>query len=90
MAAGGSGTTTVQDTLGFINNQDAGVDSITFTNPVNGYAYATVGHLQTDSADLVWLQNQTSANVSGIVQQLQTNAAAIFATVLVQGSDEHR
>ena len=88
MEAGGSGNATVQDPLGFINLQDAGVDQTlsTFINPNSGAAYATAGHLMTDSVGIVWLQNQATANVAGVLGQLQTNAAILFANVLPTGT----
>lgn len=76
---------TVQDPLGFINNVDANVDSAVFhdTTQTNGAKdYATGGHLQTDDVGILWLQDQSRANVSGVVAQLTGNAGAIFATVL--------
>ena len=70
---------TVEDPIDFVNAADPNVDNVTFTNPNNGHAYATQGHLQTDDVGIVWLQDQSAANVSAVVAQLQANRAAIFA-----------
>ncbi len=76
---------TVQDPIAFVNNADPNVDNVVFTNndtvgPMQGHTYATNGHLQTDDVGIIWLQDQSAANVSAVVAQLQANAAAIFAT----------
>ncbi|HVN52252.1 MAG TPA: alkaline phosphatase family protein [Acidimicrobiales bacterium] len=78
---------TVQDPLGFIDAADPSVDGTTFTNTLpgsSGGTYATGGHLQTDDVGIVWLQDQSPANVAGVVASLTSPAttAAIFATVL--------
>jgi hypothetical protein len=46
------------------------------------------GFLMTDDEGLLWLQNQSPANVSGVVAQLTNpvNAAAIFADTLPPGT----
>jgi hypothetical protein len=88
MESGGHGTADVVDPLASINSVDPNVDSVlsTFVNPNSGNQYAHVGHLQTDDVGLVWLQNQASANVSGVVSALQTNAAMIEANTLPSGT----
>ncbi|MBV9948576.1 MAG: hypothetical protein JOZ69_17130, partial [Myxococcales bacterium] len=55
-------------------------------NPNSGNQYAVDGHLQTDDVGIVWLQNQSAANVNGVVTALQSNAAAIEANVLPPGT----
>ena len=75
----------VQDPLDFINIVDPNVDQqvFDFTGQTNGdMTYATNGHLQTDDVGIVWLQNQSEANVKGVVEILRANAAAIHATTL--------
>jgi len=75
----------VQDPLGFVNNVDAGVDTDVFhyAGQTNGPKdYAINGHLQTDDVGLVWLQDQSPTNVSGVIAQLTGNAGAIYATLL--------
>ena len=87
MEAGGGGNATVQDPSGFVAAADPTVDSpSSFTNPNSGNVYSTSGHLQTDDVGLVWLQNQSAANISNVVTQLQNNAAAMFATTLPPGT----
>ncbi|HZU84943.1 MAG TPA: alkaline phosphatase family protein, partial [Polyangiaceae bacterium] len=84
MEAGGNGTADVVDPLGFINGVDPDVDQVfsTFVNPNSGNSYAIAGHLQTDDVGIVWLQNQSPANVSGVVGALQANAGVIEASSL--------
>jgi hypothetical protein len=88
MEAGGQGTADVQDPLGFINNVDPNVDQVvsTFANPNSGNHYAIDGHLQTDDVGIVWLQNQSASNISGVVAALQSNASAIEAASLPPGT----
>jgi predicted AlkP superfamily pyrophosphatase or phosphodiesterase len=88
MEAGGHGTPDVTDPLGFINTVDANVDQVfsTYTNPNSGNAYAVSGHLQTDDVGIVWLQNQSADNISGVVAALESNAAAIHADVFPPGT----
>jgi predicted AlkP superfamily pyrophosphatase or phosphodiesterase len=88
MEAGGHGTADVIDPLGSINSVDGNVDQVlsTFVNPNSGNQYAIDGHLQTDDVGIVWLQDQSAANVSGVVSALETNAAAIEANVLSPGT----
>jgi hypothetical protein len=88
MEAGGKGTADVTDPLGFINTVDPNVDQVlsTFVNPNSGNHYAIDGHLQTDDTGLVWLQDQSPANVKGVVKALRDNAAAIEADVLPPGT----
>jgi hypothetical protein len=86
MESGGGGTADVTDPLGFINAADPNVDQVVsaFANPNSGNHYAIDGHLQTDDVGIVWLQDQSSSNVSGVVAQLtnSANAAAMEATQL--------
>jgi hypothetical protein len=88
MESGGQGTADVQDPLGFINTVDPNVDQVlsTFVNPNSGNQYAIDGHLQTDDVGIVWLQDQSAANVSGVVAVLKSNAAAIEANVFPPGT----
>lgn len=79
----------VQDPIGFVNAVDKGVDADVFHDATNSNGpkdYATNGHLQTDDVGIIWLQNQSRSNVSGVVSQLQGNAGAIFANVLPAGT----
>jgi hypothetical protein len=87
MESGGQGTPDVTDPLGFINTVDPNVDQVlsTFVNPNSGSQYAIDGHLQTDDVGIVWLQNQSRANVSGVVSALKANAVAIEANVTPPG-----
>jgi hypothetical protein len=81
--------TDVQDPLPFINAVDPGVENTVFhdVTQTNGAKdYVTGGHLQTDDVGILWLQNQSPANVSGIVAQLSAHAADIHASVLPQGT----
>jgi arylsulfatase A-like enzyme len=90
MEAGGSGNATVTDPLGFINAADPNVDQVlaSFVNPNDGSSPAVMGHLQTDDVGLVWLQDQSPANIANVVTQLNNPAheAAMFATVLPPGT----
>ncbi len=89
MESGGSGNTTVTDPLGFVNDADPHVDVDVFHDVAqsNGAKdYAVNGHLQTDDVGIVWLQNQSASNISGVASQLQSNAAAIFADALPSGT----
>jgi Type I phosphodiesterase / nucleotide pyrophosphatase len=88
MKAGGNGIADVRDPLGFINTVDANVDQVlsTFVNPNSGNQYAISGHLQTDDVGIVWLQDQSAANVSGVVTALESNAAAHEADTLPPGA----
>jgi predicted AlkP superfamily pyrophosphatase or phosphodiesterase len=83
MEAGGHGNATVTDPLGFINNADPNVDFLvsTFVNPNSGNPLAVDGHLQTDDVGIVWLQNQSGANIAAVVAQLEDPAhrTAMFA-----------
>jgi hypothetical protein len=58
------------------------------TNPNDGSSPAVNGFLMADDVGLLWLQNQSPANVSGVVAQLTAlaNAAAIFANTLPPGT----
>ena len=81
--------TDVQDPLPFINAVDTGVDNTVFhdVTQTNGAKdYAIGGHLQTDDVGILWLQNQSAANVSGIVAQLSSHAVDIHASVLPQAT----
>jgi hypothetical protein len=88
MEPGGQGTADVVDPLPSINTVDPNVDQVfsTFVNPNSGNMYAADGHLQTDDVGLVWLQNQSAANIAGVVAALQGNAVAIEASVLSPGT----
>jgi arylsulfatase A-like enzyme len=90
MESGGSGNATVTDPLGFINAADPNVDQVfaSFVNPNDGSSPATVGHLQTDDVGLVWLQDQSPANIANVVAQLTDpgHEAAMFATTLPPGT----
>jgi hypothetical protein len=88
MENGGQGTADVQDPLAFVNAVDPGVDQVlsTFVNPNSGNQYAVDGHLQTDDVGIVWLQDQSPLNVSGVVASLQANARAIEADALPPGT----
>lgn len=87
MESGGSGNATVQDPAGFIAAADPTVDSpSSFTNPNSGNVLSTSGHLQTDDVGLVWLQNQSPANILAVQSQLQANASLIFADKLPPGT----
>jgi hypothetical protein len=90
MESGGGGSTTVTDPLGFINAADPNVDAVfaTFVNPNSGSSPAVHGHLQTDDVGIVWLQDQSPANVSAVVAQLDDgmNRAAMHADTLPPGT----
>jgi hypothetical protein len=88
MESGGHGTADVVDPLPTINTVDPNVDQVfsTYVNPNSGNMYAADGHLQTDDVGLVWLQNQSAANISGVAAALAGNAAAIEANVLPPGT----
>ena len=88
MESGGHGTADVVDPLPSINTVDANVDQVfsTFTNPNSGNPYAINGHLQTDDVGIVWLQNQSADNVSGVVAALEGDAGPIQASVLPPGT----
>jgi hypothetical protein len=80
---------TVEDPLDFVNAVDPGVDADVFSFPgqTNGAGpYAVKGHLQTDDVGILWLQDRSPANVSGVVDALTLNAAAIHATTLPPGT----
>jgi arylsulfatase A-like enzyme len=90
MEAGGRGNATVTDPLGYINAVDPNVDQVfaSFVNPNSGNSPAVSGHLQTDDVGIVWLQDQSRANVAGVVAQLEDPAhrAAMFADALPAGT----
>jgi hypothetical protein len=90
MESGGLGNATVTDPLGFINAADPNVDQVlsSFVNPNSGSPYAISGHLQTDDVGIVWLQNQSAANVANVVAQLtnSANQTAMFANTLPPGT----
>ncbi|MDP8999696.1 MAG: alkaline phosphatase family protein, partial [Myxococcota bacterium] len=93
MEPGGQGNATVTDPLGFINMADPNVDQVfaSFVNPNDGSSPATVGHMQTDDVALIWLQDQSPANIAAVVAQLTdpAHAKAMFATVLPPGTIFH-
>jgi len=55
-----------------------------FVNPNDGSSPAIRGHLQTDDVGLVWLQDQSAANIAGVVAQMtnSANRTAMFADTL--------
>jgi predicted AlkP superfamily pyrophosphatase or phosphodiesterase len=90
MESGGSGNMTVTDPLGFINAADPNVDQVfaPYVNPNDGSSVVVDGHLQTDDVGIVWLQDQSSSNIAGVVAQLSAPAhrTAMFASVLPPGT----
>jgi arylsulfatase A-like enzyme len=90
MESGGRGNATVADPLGFVNAADPNVDNVfaSFVNPNDGSSPVIQGHLQTDDVGILWLQDQSAANVANVVAQLTdpANAAAMFANVLPPGT----
>jgi arylsulfatase A-like enzyme len=88
MESGGHGTADVVDPIGAINSVDPNVDAVlsTFVNPNSMNQYAANGHLQTDDVGLVWLQNQATSNVTGVVTALQAAATMIEANALPPGT----
>jgi hypothetical protein len=90
MEPGGSGNATVTDPLGFITAADPDVDAVfgAYVNPNSGSPYAIGGHFKTDDVGILWLQDQSSANVAGAVAQLTDpgNRIAMFANVLPPGT----
>ena len=87
MESGGGGDTSVQDPAGFIAAADPTVDSpSSFTNPNSGATLSTSGHFQTDDVGLLWLQDQSAANMTHVVAQLQANAASIHADKMPSGT----
>jgi len=90
MEPGGSGKATVTDPIGFINAADPNVDAVfgAYVNPNSDSPYAIAGHFKTDDVGILWLQDQSPANVAGVVAQLTApgNRAAMFADVLPRGT----
>lgn len=90
MEPGGSGNATVSDPLGFINAADPNVSNVfaPFANPNDGSSPVVDGWLMADDVGLVWLQDQSKVNVSGVIAQLTNpaNAEAMFADVLPPGT----
>ena len=90
MEPGGRGNTTVADPLPFINAADPNVSNVfaPFVNPNDGSSPVVDGFMMADDAALVWLQDQSKANVTGVEAQLANpaNAAAMFADVLPPGT----
>jgi hypothetical protein len=86
----GHGNQTVVDPLTFINAADPNVSAVfaPFVNPNDGSSPAVKGFMMADDVALVWLQDQSRANVAGVVAQLTNpaNAAAMFANVLPPGT----
>jgi hypothetical protein len=80
----------VTDPLGFVNAIDPNVDQkfATFVNPNDGSSPAVDGHLQTDDVGILWLQDQSPANVAGVIAQLTDpgHRAAMFADHLPPGT----
>jgi arylsulfatase A-like enzyme len=82
---------TVQDPQGYVNAADPSVDSVVFhdvTNTNGAKDYAVSGHLQTDDVGIVWLQDQSEANLAAVLAQLTApvNAAAMHADALPAGT----
>lgn len=90
MESGGHGNATVVDPLGFINAADPNVDSVfaSFVNSNDGSSPTTAGRLQTDDVGLLWLQDQSPANVANVLAQLTdpSHRAAMFATTVPPGT----
>jgi len=90
MESGGLGNATVTDPLTFINAADPNVSNVfaSFTNPNDGSSPVVKGFLMADDVGLLWLQDQSKANVANVVAQLTNpaNQAAMFANVLAPGT----
>jgi arylsulfatase A-like enzyme len=90
MEPGGRGNATVTDPLGFVNAADPNVGQVfaPFVNPNDGSSPVVRGHLMTDDVGLLWLQDQSPANVTNVVAELTDPAhrAAIFADTLPPGT----
>ena len=73
-----------------MNAADPNVDQVfaSYVNPNDGSSPVVGGHLQTDDTGLLWLQDQSRANVAGVIAQLTNPAhqAAMFADVLPPGT----
>jgi arylsulfatase A-like enzyme len=86
MEPGGSGSATVTDPIGFINAADPNVDAVfgSYVNPNSGSPYAIGGHFKTDDVGVLWLQDQSPANIAGVVARLTApgNRVSMFANVL--------
>ena len=86
----GHGNQTVVDPVTFVNAADPNVNAVfaPFVNPNDGSSPVASGFLMEDDVGLLWLQDQSTANVAGVVAQLTTpaNAAAMFANVLPPGT----
>jgi arylsulfatase A-like enzyme len=67
---------------------DAPVDQkqSTFVNPNSGNSYAQSGHLQTDDVAIVWLQPDGQSDLQKAVASLTSNAAALHAMKLPDGT----
>jgi hypothetical protein len=83
----------VVDPLGFVNAADPDVDQVfaSFVNQNDGSSPVVSGHFQTDDVGLLWLQDQSRANVRAVVAQLMdpTNRLAMFANALPPGTIFH-
>ncbi len=90
MEAGGSGTATVVDPADFIGTADATVDTPSAANADQSndptMTYGTHGHLMADDVGVLWLQDQSSDNISAVGTALTTNAAAMSADSLPPGT----
>jgi hypothetical protein len=90
MEPGGSGNATVTDPIGFINAADPNVDARfgSYVNPNSGSPYAIGGHFKTDDVGVLWLQDQSPANIAGVVAQLTNpgNRSSMFANALPPGT----
>jgi len=90
MEPGGTGTATVVDPIRFIHAADPSVDAVfgAYVNPNSGSPYAIAGHLTTDDVGILWLQDQSPANVTGVVAQLTEpgHRASMSANALPPGT----
>ena len=90
MEPGGHGNATVTDPIGFVNAADPDVDAVfgSYVNPNSGSPYAIGGHLKTDDVGILWLQDQSPANIESVIAQLNApgNRAAMFANALPPGT----
>ena len=90
MESGGRGNATVIDPLTFINAADPNVSNVfaSFVNPNDGSSPVVKGFLMADDVGLLWLQDQSKANVTNVIAQLTNpaNQVAMFANVVPPGT----
>jgi arylsulfatase A-like enzyme len=90
MEPGGRGNATVTDPLVFVNAADPDVGQVfaPFVNPNDGSSPLVRGHLMADDVGVLWLQDQSPANVANVVAELTdpAHATAIFADTLPPGT----